>query len=149
MEFVTIGCRLPSGYVLEVGLQTTVRGERGGLIPRVMRTDKYERFVLRGTHEHNREMRKRKILVPAQRNPEPYINRVPKALWEQWLKDHPKAWVVTSGHVFEVKDGGKQENVQAAIVDSMGRPAILQPMDPTKPVKVGGDKIETAEFDEK
>lgn len=147
METVTIGCRFPNGYVLEVGLQTTTKTPKGGLMPMLARTADYKRVVLKGTHAHTEEMRKNRIQTPAMLNAAPYINHgVPKDVWEQWNKEHPNNWAVRSGNIFEVKAAQDPKNVKAAVADSMQRQAILQPLDQTKKQAFGpnGEVVETA-----
>lgn len=147
METVSIGCRLPNGYVIEVGLETTFKGgPHNRPIERVVKTPgKYKRIRLGGTHDHTRAMRRSGIQTPAMLNAEPFITRgVPKEAWDEWVRKHPASWMLSSGNIFEVKGG--QSNERAAILDSQGKPAILQPIDPTKALKVGGETVEMAEF---
>lgn len=146
METVTIGCRLPNGYVLEVGLETTVRTASGGLATQIRRTPAYARFVLEGTHGHTKAARLQGILLPSVLAPEPFINRnVPKALWDQWKKDHPNASVLKAGYIFEVKDDNAA-SIKAATIDASAKaPQPLAPIDPSKPFAVGPDKVETAD----
>jgi hypothetical protein len=146
-ETIKIGCRLPNGYVLEVGLQTTVRGgPKDGLISLVKKRSDYQRKVLHGTHAHNAKLLLRGIRLPSELNPEPYINTVSKDLWERWRKEHADAAVVKTGQLFEIAD---PKDVKAVILDVMASPAPLAPMDPTKIFKNDDNKVETADFDEK
>lgn len=148
METVTIGCRLPNGYVLEVGLLTTTR-VGNGTIPQLIRTEDYRRFTIRGTREHNRELAKRGFLPPAQLGAEPYLNHnVPKDLWEQWKKEHKGAWAVTSDNLFEVKDGKDTANAAAAVLDMGQAPRVLEPFDISKKFKTGDAVVEVADFHE-
>jgi len=151
METVTIGCRLPNGIVLEVGLETTARGgPQNGLVTRIRKTEAYRRYVLKGHHEHNRALFRQGIRLPATLKPEPFINRnVPKDLWDQWNKEHPASWLVSSGAIFVIsnKDEG---SVKAAAIDASAKsPQPLAPIDPTKPLRIGEDTIETADFQPK
>lgn len=140
METVTIGCRLPNGYVLEVGYSVVAAASDGRSMTQVTRGSNYARHVLRGTHMHTAELRRAKIQTPAVLAPEPFINRnVPKALWDEWMKTHSKDWVIRSGNIFEVKDAKNAANVQAAVMDSMASPAVLAPLDPSKPLVFGKD----------
>lgn len=148
METVTIGCRLPNGYTIEVGLKVTERAGNGS-VTQLMKTENYKRVSLRGTREHNREMFRRGFRPPAQLAAEPFINQnVPKDVWDAWVKDHKSNWVLTSGNIFEVKDGKNSANVDAAIIDAAARPRILEPVDPSKAIKVGASIVEVAEFHE-
>lgn len=146
-EMTKIGCRLPNGYVLEVGLQTTVRGgPKDGLISLVKKRGDYQRRVLHGTHAHNAKLLLRGIRLPSELNPEPFINNVPKDLWERWKKEHANAAVLKTGQLFEVAD---PKDVKAVILDVMASPTPLAPMDPSKIFKHDDNKVETADFDEK
>lgn len=151
METVAIGCKLPNGYVLEVGYTVTERGgpNPNGVITKLSRAENYRRFKVLGTHAHTAELRAKGMRMPSILNPQPFITNVPKDLWEQWCKDHRRAWVLTSGQLFEVKDAAKPENVKAAVLDAQGRPSILTPLDPSKPMKVGQDTVQTADFQPK
>lgn len=146
-EVVSIGCRLPNGIVLEVGLQTTVKGgPHGRPVEQIRRLQSYKRIRLGGTHDHTRAMRKAGIQTPAMLAAEPFITRgIPKALWEEWKRSHPDSWFLASNNIFEVKD---EKDIRAQILDSMATPTPLGPIDPTKPMIVGSDKstIETADF---
>lgn len=144
-EVITLGCRLPNGYVLEVGLQTTVK-IANGLMPQLRRTPSYQRVRLGGTHDHTRGVRRQGIQVPAMLNAEPFLTRnVPKALWDRWKSEHQGAWVLKSGNIFEVKD---VKDERSLILDSMAMPAVFQPVDPSKAIKVGDSTIEKANFEE-
>lgn len=152
METVAVGCKLPNGYTLEVGLSVTERGgpNPNGVITKLSRSENYRRFRLQGSHAHTAELRAKGMRMPSILNPQPFINQnVPKDLWDQWVKDHRRAWVLTSGQIFEVKDASKPENVKAAAMDAQSRPTILTPLDPSKPVKVGQDTVQTADFQPK
>ena len=150
MEMVTIGCRFPNGYTLEVGLQTTVRGgPKDGLVSLLRRQSDYQRIKLKGTHWHHANLLRQGIRPPAVLNPEPFVNQIPKDFWERWKKDHPGAAVIKSGDLFEIATAKDAGNVKAAVLDAMSKPAPLAPMDPSKAITVGTDKVETANFDEK
>lgn len=143
-ETVILGCRLPNGIVLEVGLQTTVKGgPQGRPIENLKRLDSYMRLRIGGTHDHTREMRKAKIQMPAMLNPPPFITRnVPKALWDEWKRTHPGSWFIRSGNLFEVKD---EKDLPAILIDSAARPVPLAPIDATKSLVVGVDKLNLEE----
>jgi hypothetical protein len=145
-EMIQIGCRLPQGYTLEIGLQTTVKDTVSGRpITNVQRTESYQRVVLVGT---NANFRKTRLRLPSTLNPEPHVNTIPKALWDQWKAEHPKAWVIRSGNLFELPKG--QASIDAALLDMRAKPNAFAPLDPTKKTKVGpeGQEVETANFNE-
>lgn len=145
-ERIKIGCRLPNGYTLEVGLQTSVRGgPQNRPITQIARKDNYQRVKLKGTHSHTATMRAQKIQVPSILAPEPAFTLIPKDLWDQWKKEHPRNGPLKNGDIFEVKD---EKNTEAQVLDSMAKPAPLAPIDSTKIIKVGSDVIEKAKFDD-
>lgn len=149
-QFVTIGCRLPNGYTLEVGLQTTevIATPAGGkaLVSNVRQLDNYARFVLKGTNERiRRAMREEKILLPSRSRPDPFYNRnVPREFWEQWKREHPKNGALKRGDIFEVPNG--EPNEKAATLDMAATPNPLAPMEQGKFV-VGDLVVEKAQFD--
>lgn len=149
-QYVTIGCRLPNGYVLEVGLQTTqlVQTPAGGkaLIANVQQLENYQFFTLKGVNERiRRGMREEKILLPARLKPDPFYNRnVPKDLWEQWKREHPKNGALKRGDIFEVQPG--EANERAATLDAHAKPGPLEPLEQGK-FTVGDLTIEKADFD--
>lgn len=149
-QYVTIGCRLPNGYTLEVGLQTTEMQvtPAGGkaLVANVQRLDSYQSFTLKGTNERiRRGMRDEKILLPARSKPEPFYNRnVPKELWEQWKREHPKNGALKRRDIFEVQPG--EANERAATLDAHATRGPLEPLEQGK-FTVGELTIEKADFD--
>lgn len=144
-QSIQIGCRLPNGYVLEVGLRTTVRGgPKDGLVSLVSRQEDYHRITLHGTHAHNAALLRRGIRLPAELNPPPFINTVPLAFWERWKKEHARAAILKAGDLFEIRD---EKDKAAIILDAQAAPSPLAPMDPSKKFKSDGNKVETADFD--
>jgi len=134
---------------LEVGLQTTVNGgPHNRPIEQVRKLGSYQRFVLRGTRAHTADMRRQGIATPAMLNVQPFINpNVPRALWDQWVKEHKDSPVLKNNEIFEVKGGG-EANSKAASLDAMAAsPAPFSPVDPSKPVKFGQDEVTKAVFD--
>ena len=148
--YVTIGCRLPNGYTLEVGLQTTVKEPmaNGGtaIVARLEQLPHYQKLTLKGTNEPIRQGMRQGFLLPSRLRPEPFYNRnVPKDFWEQWKKEHPKNGALKRGDIFEVPNG--EANERAATLDMASAPAApLQPMEQGKFV-VGDQEINKAEFD--
>lgn len=143
---IQIGCRLPAGYTLEVGLQTVIVDPTTRRpVTQVQRRDDYQRVTLRGTHAHTAKMRAQKIQVPSMLNPEPAFTTVPVEFWERWKKEHPKAAVLKQGDVFEVKN---ENDRKAIVLDAMAKPAPLAPVDPDKIYRTDGNKVEKAVFDE-
>lgn len=143
-EQIKIGCRLPAGYTLEIGLSTTVQAN-GRPITQVNRREDYQRVYLKGTHSHTVALRRQKIQVPSIGKPEPAYTMVDAAFWERWKKDHPRAAILRTNDIFEVVD---VKNTAAIQLDVMARPQPLAPIDPTKIFKTDGNKIEKANFED-
>lgn len=141
---ITIGCRLPSGIALEVGLQATVKGGPFNRpLSLVKRTDQYKRIILRGTHRHTAKMRAAKIQVPSMMDPEPFFTDVPLDFWQRWKKEHPGSPLLTNGDLFEVANEGDKK---AITIDVQARPQPMQPLDPSKKIVVDGNTVEKADF---
>jgi hypothetical protein len=145
-EVITIGCRLPSGYKLEVGYEVATK-VGNGLATQVRKLDSYRTFKLKGTHEHTRAQRLANIQVPSLLRPKPFINRdVPKALWDEWKRVHARSPLLTNGTLFEVKQTDDR-GIAAATLDAMAHDAPFEPIDPSVQMKVGA-KVEKANFEE-
>lgn len=138
---VIIGCKSPSGFLLEVGYTI----ESGG---RIIRSDRYQRIVLKGWNAHSEEMRRSGIQVPAGTNMRPFLNRgIDKDAWEEWKRLHPNSWLLKNKILFEatdepsaasmVKDGEKTPTVLAPLNKDKPLPGITQ-ADFTKPTKLTG-----------
>lgn len=144
METIEIGCRLPAGYTLEIGLQTTIQANNRP-VTQVQRKPDYRRVVLKGTHSHTASMRKQKIQIPSIQAPQPAFTTVEVAFWERWKKEHVGNNVLRNGNIFEVKNAGDKS---AIVLDVMARPQVLAPIDPDKIYRTDGNKIEKADFNE-
>lgn len=147
-DFVTIGCKLPAGLVLEVGLQTLERNSDGKMVPMVKKLPNYARHVIRGWNHHSAAARKQLIDaksstgVPHGTNTQPYLNRnVPKALWEQWKKDHPGSWLFKNQLLFEVANGD-EASAALKIAESASTPTVFEPIDSSKTVVPGIKKFD-------
>src|SRR5882672_2292198 len=122
-ETVIIGCRLPSGITLEIGLQTQEKNEEGKLHTMVRRLDNYERIVLKGWHHHNTTG----LQMPAGvQSDKPYLNRgVSKAAWEQWKKEHARSWLLSRHILFEAAN---EADAQVKAMDAAQAPSMLAPI---------------------
>jgi hypothetical protein len=131
---VTVACSLPNGLILELGL--VLDYQQG----RFFRTPAYKRVRLKGTY--------RDMLVKLPRGVQPISTRgLPPGLTEgvdrdfitEWLRLHPRmknlVWIVE-----------KPADLRPQIGDRPEPP--LQPIDPTKPFKVGLDEVTKADFSE-
>jgi hypothetical protein len=143
---IKIGCRLPNGYMLEIGLQATViGGPQNRHITQVQRRDNYQRIKLRGTHAHTAAMRAQKIQVPSMLAPQPFFTLVPVAFWEAWKKEHKRNGALKNGDIFEVKN---EADTKAIVLDVMAKKGPFAPVNPEEVLKVGSDIIEKAKFDD-
>ncbi len=148
-ETVIIGCRLPSGITLEVGLQTLEKNSDGKTFTMVKRLDNYERIVLKGWHHHNTTGLQMPAGVQSDR---PFLNRhVSKAAWEQWKSEHAKSWLLKNQILFEAAN---EADAQVKAMDAAQAPTILAPIGLSKDGKpiVDGKPVkdvDTAEFQPK
>jgi hypothetical protein len=146
METVTIGCRLPHGILIEVGIENGGIAADGRPFPRLQRTEKYRKHQLRGTNAlpHLFDPEGKRIEGKAVLNAPPYINtHVPKDLWDEWIKTH--SGFLKHGHLFVVEgnsDASMKGNARAVSKDAMERPGILQPIDQTKIIVPGISKAD-------
>src|SRR5271165_4678017 len=137
-DTVIIGCKLPSGITLEIGLQTVTKTSDGKQVTDVVRLDSYERIVLKGWHHHNTTG----LQMPAGMNMRPFLNRgVSKAAWDEWKRTHAGSWLLKNEILFEAAD---EASAQLRVIEGDKTPAVLAP------ISVKGDKpaaqIETADF---
>lgn len=148
-ETVIIGCKSPSGLVLEIGLQTFVPDSATGRpITAVKRLPSYQRIVIKGWNAHQSEMRVQLLKagsasdLPHGMNTAPFLNRnVPRAFWEQWKKEHSGSWLLKNGVLFEATD---EASAQLQVLESKDTPTVFEPLDRTK-VIVPGVGIRTDE----
>ncbi len=148
-DTVTIGCKLPAGIKLEIGLQTTVKDDASGRpLTSVIRTEAYESVIIRGWNHHSIDMRKQLALsksgagVPHGMNTQPFLNRnVPKAFWEQWKKEHPRSWLINNDILFEVASGD-EAGAALRISEAEKTPAIFMPIDSSKTIVPGIVQLE-------
>lgn len=145
-ETVIIGCRLPSGITLEVGLQTLEKNGDGKFFTMVKRLDAYARIVLKGWHHHNTTGLQMPAGVSSDR---PFLNRgVSKAAWDEWKRMHAKSWLLKNHILFEATDEATAQLKAMEAVD--GTPKVLTPINVKdgKPVVDGKPlkDVETADF---
>ena len=151
-ETVTIGCKLPAGLVLEVGLQTVTKDSAGKITGvEIKRLEGYGRFIIRGWNHHSAEMRKQLAEtknvggVPHGMNTRPFINRnVPKKLWEQWKAEHKNSWLLKNEILFEVK-AGDEASAALRVAESDKTPKVFEPIDSTKTIVPGVKPFEREE----
>lgn len=58
---------------------------------------------------------------------------VPKDLWDEWLRLHPKYEPIKQGLIFVIAKGNEEKEVFAATADRKSAPTGLEPIDPEKP----------------
>lgn len=147
-DTVMIGCKLPAGLKIEVGLQTRIKNSDNKMVAAVARLENYAFFILRGWNHHSIDLRKQlrdsksSSGAPHGMNTRPFINRgVPKALWEQWKKEHKGSWLLKNEILFEVEEG---DHASAAlrVVEGEKTPKIFEPIDSTKTIVPGVKPLE-------
>jgi hypothetical protein len=150
MDTVTVGCRLPQGYTLEVGLVPPVVKD-GRLVARHKQKPDYAICRLKGTNQHSLQQR---ILTPsspppAMANLEPWMNAVPADFWERWKKEYSTTWAALNrqGALFEVKGPPNGNEAKAATLDAMAKPDAFAPMNPVGDIRAS-KVIKKANFDE-
>lgn len=143
-EMVQVGCRLPNGYVLEVGFTVNDEGKGGAPFAMYRKGKDYKAVTLRGLNQRSiiRGPDNKPIaLSPAQINREPYINTIPKDFWERWKKDNAEQWVLTSGQIFEIPKGDGTQ-LKAATLDAKSKgPNIFEPISQTETMKIENNEI--------
>lgn len=135
-ETVTVACRLPHGLLLEVGFtKERVTLSNGQVVTRMNRSENYRTYELKGPNFPLQGALRAGMIVPAKRNPHPYINRgVPKDVWDEWVKNNRNYFALKNGDVVELKEG--EANAKAATIDMMAKPIILAPLDPKAKGKI-------------
>ena len=129
-ETVIIGCKLPSGLVLEVDLQVVATDGRGNEVTAVKRGPNYQRIELRGWNAHTARERASGIQLPAGVNTLPYLNHgIDKAAWEAWKDKHKGSWLLRNEILFEAKDAA---SAQIRMLEGAHTPTPLAPIDPNK-----------------
>lgn len=147
MELVTVGCRLPSGMTLEIGYTANVRGGNGRQpFARYSKNRDYQSFTLKGTNQHLlvRDPQTRKVLtlLPGRQNAEPFINQVPKDIWDRWCKEHAGSWLLVQKQLFVVpKNDGAEIEAVSLDAQATSKP-IFQPLDPASVIDFDGAKVE-------
>lgn len=120
-EFLTIACKMPHGYLIEVGYKVGNGADKTA----VVRTDKYRSMFLKGWNSNNPQGQQPIALL----RPEPGItNGVPKDLWEEWVKLHPTNRPLRNKLLYVVPHDA--DSALAVTLDHKGVKAGLEPIDP-------------------
>jgi hypothetical protein len=151
-EMVSVGCRLPNGLRLEVGVTVSQKGNGGSPFAMVVRAEDYQTVLLRGTNQHlivRDQTRKPVAVLPNQRDREPYINHnISKAFWDRWCKENAKSWHLATGQIFAVPKNSPSE-VKAASIDAAAKSKpIFQALDPSATMKLEAVEITKREEEE-
>lgn len=151
-DTVTIGCKLPAGLKLEIGLQTTVPDSATKRpIVQVKALPTYEVVRIRGWNAHTLDMRrqldktKSAAGVPHGMNTTPFLNRgISKVFWERWKAEHSGSWLLKNEILFEVAD---DDHAGAAlrVEESAKTPTVFEPLDPSKTIVPG---VETRKLED-
>lgn len=138
-EMVQVGCRLPNGYVLEVGFTVNNEGKGGAPFAMFRKGRDYRAVTLKGLNQRSiiRDVENKPIAIsPAQIGREPMINAIPKDFWDRWLKDNAEQWVVTSGQIFAIPKGDST-TAKAAVLDAKSKsPNVFEPLDQDAVMKI-------------
>lgn len=125
MELITIGCKLPHGLWLEVGIEHTA-----GVWGSSVRGPKYTRVLINGTHA---EWQKRAPTIQpvATLKPEPGLTQIPKPIWDAWVggmgKTHPAR---LNNLIFVVPN--QKEEAKAVLQAVEALRSGFEPLDPDK-----------------
>ena len=144
-EMIQIGCRLPNGIVLEVGFTVNDEGKGGAPFAMYRKGRDYKAVTLKGLNQRSliRDPQTNKpfAVSPAQIDREPFINTIPKAFWDRWIKDNAEQWVVTSGQIFVIPRGDGTQ-AKAASLDAKSKgPNIFEPIDQGAKMKIENNEI--------
>lgn len=143
-DTVSVACRLPNGYVLEVGFSVNVPAAGGGASFAMYRKNKdYQTYTLKGCNQHSliRDPRGNVLMqLPSAAGREPFINHgIPKDFFDRWCKENAENWALTSGQIFVVP---KPADTKAVTADAAAKsPAIFEPLDPSVPMKLAENEI--------
>lgn len=146
-EMVQVGCRVPNGFVLEVGFTVSDKGEGGAPFAMYRKSPGYKAITLKGLNQRSiiRGPDNKPIaLSPAQIGREPFINTIPKDFWERWKKENADQWVLTAGQVFEIPKGNDMTSVKAVSLDAKAKsPNIFEPISRESAMKLEDFTIST------
>jgi hypothetical protein len=124
-ELITIGCKLPHGMKIEVGIEH-IPGVWGS----VSKGPNYACAVLNGWYSEHQKNHPN-IQPIAMLDPEPGRTQIPKDLWLVWCdgmgKHHPAR---NNGLLFVVPDD--KAGAKSALRDVEGRKTGFEPVDPNK-----------------
>lgn len=138
-EMVQVGCRLPNGYVLEVGFTVSQEGKGGAPFAMYRKGRDYKAFTLKGLNQQSiirGPDRKPIALSPAQIGREPFINTIPKDFWERWKKENAEQWALTAGQVFEIPKADPT-TVKAVSLDAKAKSsAVFEPINQDEKMKI-------------
>jgi hypothetical protein len=144
-ETVSIGCRLPNGYRLEVGFSVNDPGKGGAPFALYRKHEDYQVFVLKGLNQRSllRDAQGKPFATaPAQIGREPFINQgVPKDFWDRWVKENPRSWALKTGQIFLVPKTDTS-TTKAVVLDAKAKsPEVFAPLDPGVTMKIEANEI--------
>ena len=141
---VQVGCRLPNGYVLEVGFTVNDEGKGGAPFAMYRKGRDYKAITLKGLNQRSliRGPDNKPIAVaPAAIGREPFINTIPKDFWERWKKENAEQWVMTAGQIFEIPKGDGSQAKAAALEATAKGANVFEPIDQGKVMKLENNEI--------
>lgn len=137
-EQVQVACRLPNGYVIEVGFSVNVQGRRGSPFAMYRKNKDYKSVTLRGLNQRSiiRDTDgKPMAMAPAQVGRKDVVTLVPKEFWDAWVKANSENWALVNGHIYLVpKD---ETSAKAVAIDMKAKQGnVFEPMNPDTPMKI-------------
>ena len=150
-EFVQVGCRLPNGYVIEVGFTVNNEGKGGAPFAMYRKGKDYKSFTLKGCNQRSiiRDAQgKPMAMAPAQVGREHVVNNVPKDIWDRWIKDNSEQWVVTAGQIFVIPKGDPSTGKAVALEAKAKSPELFAPIAQDSVMKLEDNTIRKLEKDE-
>jgi hypothetical protein len=123
MELIRIGCKLPHGIWLEVGIEHTP-----GVWGAPIQGPKYAKVLLNGTHAE--WMKRAPSIQPvATLTPEPGLTDIPKEIWDAWCEGQGKTHPARLNNLIFVVPKNK-EDAKAVLQAVESLRTGFEPLDP-------------------
>lgn len=124
MSLVTIGCKIPSGLILEMGYDAVPGG--------TIRGPNYKAVTLRGPNMHH---------IPGAPAPANFVpgltHNVDEEFFDAWMKSHQDSNIVKNKLVFKAKSKAEAE---AKALDATAQTTGMEPLNPNAVSKAGVEK---------
>lgn len=119
MAKVKVGCKLPHGLTMELGLNIDK-------FSNISKSDNYQRVTLAGTNQNLIQG------APATRVQAPGITLVEENYIDEWLKKNRNLSFVKAGMIYKIAN---EAEGQAIALDLASQTTGFEPLDPTKAPK--------------